>query len=107
MADWIEILKSFLYDGQYTFGITIWWVMGMLLCVAVLLYSFGGYRGAFGRKRLKRSMIARLSIGSKIRFKIVGEEIPDDTLLKTVKQSVFDGLDDYDSAVFSGDWRAR
>ena len=100
MTDWAEIIKSLLSDGELTFGFTIWSIMIFITAFAFILYSVGTYRRAFGRDRLARIFLSRVSPGRRVRFKLYGMKFSDASLLSAVKGGVIEGLNDFDIELY-------
>ena len=103
MTDWAEIIKSLLSDGELTFGFTIWSIMIFITAFAFILYSVGMYRRAFGRDRISRMFLSRVSPGRRVRFKVYGMKFTDMSLLSAIKSGVVEGLNDFDLELYELD----
>lgn len=95
---WIDILKSLLYDGEHTFGITIWFLMVLCCILFVLFYYMSKYRVAFGRRRLLRRIIAKNSVKTGVKFDIKGE-VSDRVLFNVVEESFLMAIGEFDKEV--------
>lgn len=91
-------MKSLLYDGEHTFGITIWMIMMFLLVFGLLVYFIGKYRMAFGRRRLLRRLITRGSLATRIKFPVHGN-VTDKVMLNAVKEGLILAVGEFDKEV--------
>ena len=94
----IDIIKSLLYDGQDTYGITIWMIMLVMIITFVIFYFISNYRVAFGRRRLLRRIITKGAVTIRLRFDIHGK-VTDKVLLNVVKEAVIKGVGSFDKEV--------
>ena len=95
---WIDILKSLLYDGELTFGITIWFLMLLCVVIFVIFYYLSKYRVAFGRRRLLRRIIAKNSVKTGVRFDIKGD-VSDKVLFNVIVESFAMAIGEFDKEV--------
>ena len=98
MTDWIEILKSFIYNGELTYGFTIWIVVALMAVGAFILYLRNEFRGAMGLRRLKRLVFSKLSLGMRVKFELRGD-VDDIVLFNTIGKSIMDGVAEHDKSI--------
>jgi len=91
-------LKSLLYDGEHTFGITIWMILVFLLVFGALIYFVGKYRMAFGRRRLLRRLITRGTLTTRVKFPVHGE-VSDKVMINAVKEGLVLAVGEFDKEV--------
>ena len=98
MVAGIEILKSLLYDGHFTYGITVWLILSLMMAIIIILYLYGQYRMIFGRKRWIRRLITSGVRFSKVRFSL-SEKVDDVHLINAVKEAFITGVSDFDRSI--------
>lgn len=64
MADWTKIMLSFIYDGKYTGGLTLWVVMCFVVTIGVYLLIRDRIKRNYGALWLMRRKTTK--VGKKI-----------------------------------------
>ena len=94
----IEIIKSLLHDGEHTYGITIWMILAFLGVFGAMIYFYGRYKMAFGRRRLIRRLITRGTLSTRVKFPVYGE-VSDMVMVNAVKESLVLAVGEFDKEV--------
>lgn len=100
--DWIEILKSLLYDGRLTYGITLWVIIVFLIAIALIVMSLSAFRSAFGVRQLARMFLAKFNFGMRVRFPIYGDA-SDEQVANAIKEGIISGVGEFDADVGDGE----
>jgi len=98
--DEYEILKSLLYDGEYTFGITIWQLIVIFMLIAIVISVSIRYKKLIGIINFSRRKIIRKSeFGGSVLFKVRQADYDTKALYSRVKESIATSLEGFDEQI--------